>query len=70
MKKKQNQTFFQVKFSSLTPYLSLSKKILKYFNNFQNRNFSVFFSVTQTMELKQNQTFFRWTYSNDTKIFQ
>ena len=56
------------------------KKILKYFNDFQNQNFSVLWlKWTQTMEMKQNQTFFHGTYSNLTpylfllkniKIFQ
>ena len=32
------------------------QKTLKYFNDFQNRNFTVLW--TQTMEIKQNQTFF------------
>ena len=49
----------------------LYQKLLKYFNDFQNRNFSVLrLKRTQTMELKQDQTFFRGTYSNNTKIFQ
>ena len=43
---------------------SLSK-ILKYFNDFQNRNFSVLrLKWTQTMQRKQNQTFSHWPYSN------
>ena len=34
------------------------QKLLKYFNDFQNRNFSVLWlKWTQTMGLKQNQTF-------------
>ena len=41
------------------------KKMLKHFNDFQNRNFSVLWlKWTQTMEMKQNQTFFHETYSN------
>ena len=51
---------------------------LKYFNDFQNRHFSVLWlKWTQTMEKKQNQTFFHGTYSNLTlflskhiKVFQ
>ena len=56
------------------------QKILKYFNDFQNRNFSVLcLERTQTIEMKQNQTFSHGTYSNLTpylslskniKIFQ
>ena len=41
------------------------KKMLKHFNDFQNRNFSVLWlKWTQTMEMKQNQTFFHGTYSH------
>ena len=36
-----------------------------YFNDFKNRNFSVLsLKLTETMETKQNQTFFHGTYSN------
>ena len=46
------------------------QKILKYFNDFQNRNFSVLpLKYTQTMEMKQNQTFFHGSYSNLTLFF-
>ena len=37
-----------------TDHIFLYQRLLKYFNDFQNQNFSVW---TQTMELKQNQTF-------------
>ena len=37
---KQNQTFFHGAYSNLTPYL-FYQKILKHFNDFQSRNFSV-----------------------------
>ena len=41
------------------------QSILKYLNDFQNRNFSILWlKWTQTMELKQNHTFFPGTYSN------
>ena len=41
------------------------QKILKYFNDFQNRNSSnLWLKWTQTMEMKENQTFFKGTYSN------
>ena len=41
------------------------QKILKYFSDFQNRNFSVLWlKWTQAIEMKQNQTFFHGTYSN------
>ena len=37
---KQNQTFFYGTYSDLTPY-PFFIKILKYFTDFQNRNFPV-----------------------------
>ena len=41
------------------------QKVLKYFSDFQNRNFSVLWlKWTQAIEMKQNQTFFHGTYSN------
>ena len=41
------------------------QKILKYFNDFQNRNFSVLWlKWTQTMKMKQNQTFIHRAYLN------
>ena len=44
-------------------------KTLKYFNDFQNWNFSVLWlKWNQTEEMKQNQTFFHWTYLNQTHI--
>ena len=43
--------------------------MLKYFNDFKNQDFSVFWlKWTQTMEMKQNQTFFHGTYSNLTSF--
>ena len=46
------------------------QKVLKYFNDFQNRDFSVLWlKWTKTMEMKQSQTFFRETYSNLTPFF-
>ena len=45
------------------------QKILKYFNDFQNRNFSVLWlKWTQTMEMKQNHAFFCRTYLNLTSF--
>ena len=45
-------------------YQKKNKK-LKYFNDFQNQNFSVLWPKwTQTMELKQNKRFFYETYYN------
>ena len=39
--------------------------ILKYLSDFQNWNFSILWlKWTQTMGMKQNQTFFQGTYSN------
>ena len=41
------------------------QKTLKYSNDLQNRNFSVLWlKWIQTMEMKQNQTFFHGTYLN------
>ena len=46
------------------------KKILKYFNDFQNQNFSLLWlKWTPIMQMKQNQTFFHGTYSNLTSYF-
>ena len=43
------------------------QKMLKYFNEFQNRTFSLLWlKWTQIMELKQNQPFFHGKYSNMT----
>ena len=66
-------------FKSYTIYF-FNEKILKYFNDFQNQIFSVSWGyLTQTIEMKQNQTFFYETYSNltshlflakSTKLFQ
>ena len=61
-------------------HIFLYQKLLKYFNDFQNQNFSVLWlKWTQIMEITLNQTFFQRTYSNLTpylslskniKIFQ
>ena len=41
------------------------QKLLKSFNDFQNQNLSLLWlKWNQTMEIKQNQTFFHGTYSN------
>ena len=46
------------------------QKILKYWNDFQNSNSSVLLlKWTQTMEIKQNQTFSFGTYSHLTSFF-
>ena len=46
------------------------QKISKYFNDFQNQNFSgLLIKWIQTMEMKQNQTFFNKIYSNLTSFF-
>ena len=46
------------------------KKIFHYLNDFQNQNFSVLWPHwTQTIEMKQNQTFFHEKYSNLTLFF-
>ena len=58
MKMKQNiSQCFHGTYSNLTAYL-FYQKILEYFNDFQNRNFSIL------CEPKQNQTFFHGAYSN------
>ena len=61
-------------------HIFLYQKLLKYFNDFQNQNFSVLWlKWTWIMEITLNQTFFHRTYSNLTpylslskniKIFQ
>ena len=66
---KPNQKLFDRTYSNLTS-IFLLKKVLKYLNNFLNRNFSVLWlKWTQTIEMKQNQTFFHRTYSNLISIF-
>ena len=61
MEIKQNQTSFHGSFSRHLFY----QKILKYFNDVQNRNLSILWlKWTQTIEMKQNQTFFQGTDSN------
>ena len=41
------------------------QNLLKYFNEYQNQNFSILWlKWTQAMEMKQNHTFFQGTYSN------
>ena len=68
MEVKQNQTFFCGIYSNLTPYV-LYKKIWKYFNDFRNRNISVFWlHWTQTMEMKQSQVYFHGIFSNLTSF--
>ena len=43
----------------------LIKKILNYFNDFKNRNFSfLLLQLNQIIEMKQSQTFFHWMHSN------
>ena len=69
MEMKQNHTFFHETYLNLTPYLFLLK-ILKYFNDFQNRKFSSFMTkVNPKNGMEQNQTFYHWTYSNLTLFF-
>ena len=54
---KQNQTSFHGEYLNLTAYL-FYQNILKYFNDFQNRNFSVLWPKwSQAIEVKQNQTY-------------
>ena len=69
MEMKENKKFFHGTYSNLTPHL-FQRKILKYFNDFHNRNFSVLWlKLTQTMEMKENQIFFHETHSNLTLLF-
>ena len=64
MEMTQNQAFFDGAYSNLTPNL-FYQKFLKYFNDFENRNFSVLLLTwTQIMKMKQNQTFVHGAYSN------
>ena len=73
-KLKPYQTMFDRTYSNLTSYIILSKyflsKKLKYFHDFQNRNFSVLWlKWTEAMEMKHSQTFFQGKYSNVTSFF-
>ena len=64
MEIQQNQTF-SMGHIQLWQHTFFYQDILKYFNDFQNRNFSVLgLKWTQAMEMEQNQTFFQGTYSN------
>ena len=53
MELKQNKQFFYDTYYNLTPYV-FYQKILKYFNDFQNRNFSVL--VTKVNPNNGNET--------------
>ena len=56
---------YYIYFIILLYIIFFDKKMLKYFNDFQNWNFFVLWlKWTQTTELKQNQTFFHGAYSN------
>ena len=60
---KSNQTLFDK--GIIKSDIIFYQKILNYFNDLQNWNFSFLWKTwTETMEMKQNQTFFHWTYSN------
>ena len=59
---KQIQIFFHGAYSNLT--------VLKYLNDFQIQSFSILrLKWTEKMEVKQCQTFFRWTKSNMKLLF-
>ena len=61
---KQNQTF-SMGHIQIWHHVFFYQKLLKYFNGFQNQNLSLLWlKWNQTMEMKQNQTFFHRTYSN------
>ena len=63
------QTFLHGVYSYLRSYV-FYQKILKYYNDFQSRNFSVLWSKwTQAIEMKRNQTIFHRTYSTLTSFF-
>ena len=63
MEMKENQTFFHGTYSNRR-HIFFHQKMLKYFNDFPNQNFSVVrLKGTQTMEMKQNQIFFHGTCS-------
>ena len=47
MDMKQNQMFSRGSYSNLTPYLFFIKKILNYFNDFENRNFPFFITAVK-----------------------
>ena len=64
-----NQAFSHETYSNLTSYI-FYEKMLKYFTDFQNQNFSVLWlQWSQTTEMKQNQTFFHDTHSDLTSFF-
>ena len=51
-------------------HIFCDQNILVYFNDFPNQNFSgLLLKWTETMEMKQNQTFFHGTYLNLTSFF-
>ena len=59
-------------FIYLSTYLFIDWLIkeVKYFNDFKNHSFSVsWLKWTQTVEMKQNQTFFHGTYSSLASYF-
>ena len=67
---KQKKTFFSWDIFKSDSISFFYQKILKYFNDFQNRNFSVLcLKLFQTMKMKQNHTFLHGTYSNLTTFF-
>ena len=77
MEMKQNQTFW-IYSMNIYIYIYVYIQILhlfylnisKYFNDFQNQNFSILrLKWIEATEIKQNQTFFYRTYSNLTLFF-
>ena len=65
--KVKNETFFPLNIFKSDVIIFFWQKESKYFDGFKNRNFSVLWlKRTQTMEMKQNLTFFRGIYSNQT----
>ena len=70
MKLRPNQTLFDRTHSNMKSSFSY-QKILYYINDFQNRNFPVLWlKWTQTMKVKQNQTFFHGIYLSSVEHIQ
>ena len=66
---KWNKTrYFSMRYIQIWRHIYMTSD-WKYFNSFQNWHFSVLWlKWTQTMGMKQNQTFFHWKYSNRTSF--
>ena len=61
---------FSMRYNKIWRHIFFIKKILKYFNDFQTRNFSVLWlNGAQARKMKQNCTFSHKIYSNMTSHF-